>query len=167
MSHHNSFGVRTVFCRSMYLTVLSFLPYKWVIFYKYLFSYIFVSYVLGRSIRPGLWQDFLEARLAWVKWHRRMWVWGLVMPSTSSLFWVLCCRLRKWTWHSGLALFFGDCLDPCCPNESQMWTTHVILHFLVATFKKWRERESNCNGMFYLTSICKVLFEFIITTKNY
>lgn len=133
-------AVRIVFCISICLAVLSFLLYKLMILCEYLFSHIFISCVLGRSIRPGLWQDFLEARLAWVKWHRRMWAWGLVMPSKSSLCWVLCYRLRKWTWHSGLAFFFGENLDQCCPVEieqkSQMWTTYVILHM---EFKKENE----------------------------
>lgn len=147
-----------LFCRSIYLVVLSFLPYKLMI-YECLFSHIFISCVLGRSIRPGLWQDFLEARLAWVKWHRRMWVWRLVMPFKSSLCWVLCFTLRKWTWHSGLVLFFRDSLDQYCSveigQESQMWTTYIILHFLAAPFMK----ENEVGEMFHL--MCNLVIIWI------
>lgn len=51
-------------CSSTSLAVLSYLPYKVMMFYEYLFSHHLIFCVLGRSIRPGLCPDFLEARLA-------------------------------------------------------------------------------------------------------
>lgn len=45
VSDYNSFWVKTVFCISKYLTVLSILPCKLMVFYEYLFSNIFISSV--------------------------------------------------------------------------------------------------------------------------